>query len=250
MKERPILFSSEMVKAILDGRKTMTRRVMKPQPVKAEGLADDGNDLWIWAERKRYGAVTSWAEPDTMTDEWALGTCLYGKVGDRLWVRETFAEMCHQADPFCWCESEWERAEYHYIEYKADTGCPYPGGWSKDDDDEGRPVWKPSVFMPRAASRILLEVTGVRVERVQDISEGDAKAEGVQKNWIGDDCPPEYDDEYLDYRATSKGDYEGFPCYSARDSFMTLWDTINEARGYGWDTNPFVWVIEFRRIEP
>jgi len=199
VKERPILFSGEMVRAILAGNKTMTRRVMKPQPVKAEGLADDGNDLWIWAERKRYGAVTSWAEPDTMADEWTLGACPYGKVGDRLWVRETWRNLTL---------AEIDTRLRPYTQYRA-----------------SEPVnellkWKPSIFMPRWVSRILLEVTGVRVERVQATSEDDAVAEGYP---AGCGIPP------LDW-------------------YADLWDTINAKRGHGWKSNPFVWVVEFRRI--
>ena len=113
--------------------------------------------------------------------------------------------------------------------------------------------WRPSIHMPRWASRISLEVVNTRVERIQDISEADAKAEGVEENI----CQPPYtcpqykgdgkccnadSDEYINYLA----DEDGEPCYSARDSFRTFWDSINISRGYGWDANPWAWVAEFR----
>jgi len=239
VKERPILFSGEMVRAILAGNKTMTRRVMKPQPVKAEGLADDGNDLWIWAERKRYGAVTSWAEPDTMADEWALDTCPYGKVGDRLWVRETW---------HIWGIPN----ELQFYDYRAT--CP--------DADELK--WKPSIFMPRAASRILLEVTGVRVERVQNISESDAKAEGFDHEIYNPypTCATHMPPEWYELPPSPKGecsgprwDQEWYPSsermkrWKTRNNFIRTWELLNKKRGYGWESNPFVWVVEFKRVE-
>ncbi len=170
MSEKPILFSGEMIRAVLDGRKTQTRRVVKPQPV---GL---------------------WAAP-------GKSRCPYGQPGGRLWVRETFYP---------------ERSHRGPVSYRAT--------WPRDDDppDGG---WKPSIFMPRWASRITLEIVSVRVEQVQDISEDDARAEGV-------------DD----------GTGQTRPLHPYW--FRALWDSINSKRGYGWEKNPWVWVVAFRRVIP
>jgi len=218
VKERPILFSGEMVRAILAGNKTMTRRVMKPQPVKAEGLADDGNDLWIWAERKRYGAVTSWAEPDTMTDKWALDTCPYGKVGDRLWVRETWLYVGPGSGSELPCAIE---------ETKDPINHKIENVWYRATRPDDSLRWKPSIFMPRWASRILLEVTDVRVEKLHDIrvAVGEVEMEGLRFDPM-------------------------IPTFAYKlNTFAALWDKINKARGYGWAENPWVWVVEFKRIE-
>lgn len=173
MKERPILFSGEMVRAILDGRKTQTRRVIKPQ-----------------------------GEPYTIEDVDVL-KCPYGIPGDRLWVRETFADLRGMGFGHKWA-------------YRADT----PEGSESDRIRIGYGVrWKPSIHMPRWASRITLEITDIRVERVQDITYIDAKAEGV-----------EYEKGYTD----------------PREAFATLWNSINAKRDYGWAMNPWVWIIEFK----
>jgi hypothetical protein len=181
MKEKPIIFSTPMVKAILESRKTMTRRVVKSQ------LTDDNGFVLM----KGF-----WVNPKKDTDRCFDGISPYC-VGDRLWVRETWQEDTVTKD-----------GGYFY---KADPdGCLLRS-------------WKPSLFMPRKAARIFLEVKSVRVERIQDITEEDAKAEGVTKT----------DYRILDYKTT----------------FVILWDTLNKKRGYQWESNPWVWVIEFRRIE-
>lgn len=196
MKERPILFSGEMVRAILDGRKTMTRRVIKPQP----RLTPSG--LWMRSgpceERLLYGTIR---HEDGSTDkihEWHDSP--YGQPGDRLWVRETFA-----------CLEPLARTP---IIYAADRG-------PKDYR------WRPSIHMPRWASRITLEIAAVRVERVQDITEKDVEAEGLSlQPWSG----------------------EGPAGWPKTAGFAQLWDSLNAKRGYGWDANPWVWVISFKRI--
>ena len=184
MKERPILFSAQMVRAILDGRKTQTRRIAKP--IKHPD----------WGNEYSPGALITEKESNYVIER----ACPYGSKGERLWVRETFSHHPQFAD----------------IAYRADG--------EEFEDSDGflwEPKWKPSIHMPRSASRILLEITGVRVERLQDISEEDAKSEGAQAINFG------YGD-----------------CYAL--GFKQLWESIN---GPGsWDLNPWVWVIDFKRI--
>lgn len=205
MKERPILFSGEMVRAILDGRKTQTRRIIKPQP---HWINDSHSVAHIG---KKVGNVEY--------------LCKYGQPGERLWVRET------------WCEIfDSEFGEEDWIDYRATPRYPEdsslrPAGW--DNEPDGTPLrWKPSIHMPRWASRITLEITGVRVERLQEISEEDAMAEG---------CDPDCLSVKKMY--AKNGIFYG----AARTWFLYLWNSIN---GYeSWNENPWVWVIEFKRIE-
>jgi hypothetical protein len=188
-KERPILFSGPMVRAILDGRKAQTRRVVNPQSL----VGHYGG-----------GVVTK---------------CPYGGAGDRLWVRETFQEVD---------DSDEDKVRKGPI-YRADA------------DDLG--PWTPSIYMPRKYSRITLEVTGVRVQRVQDISEEDASAEGIRK--------VTKDGDVKKYCVYDRGDMSSTPWAemprTARDAYRILWNSINEKRGFGWSTNPWCWVVEFKR---
>jgi hypothetical protein len=194
-----------MVRAILEGRKTQTRRVVKFKP---QELVDTGyeRELKVW-----------------MTDEYGdhhIKPCPYGQPGDRLWVRETWGV----APPVELSVIEKMRADW--VIYRADGGL---------FDRQQR--WRPSIHMPRWASRITLEIMNVRVERLQGISEEDAKAEGITElapDMFDVDLPPEQDDS---------------PHPTARDAFENLWDSINAERGYGWEANPWVWVIEFKRLE-
>ena len=205
MKEHPILFTGDMVRAILDGRKTQTRRVIRPQP-DAIAPFQDGEPTEAY-----YNGWPKAGEARELK-------CPYGIPGDRLWVRETWrkAGECTINDP-CY----GYRATMKYA-----CGQPVP--------NEKATKWKPSIHMPRAASRITLEVTDVRVERVQDISEVDAQVEGC------------VNDVKLEYgHMTGPIDYKGF---YAVERFETLWDSINAKRGYGWDKNPWVWVVTFKRI--
>lgn len=194
MRERPILFSGPMVRAILEGRKTQTRRVVKFRDVPDE---HDCHVVWkAW-----NGKSHDWQDGDEVIP------CPYGGPGDRLWVRET------------WANTRGDDSMPTY--YRADERL----------EDVQRP-WKPSIHMPRWASRITLELTEVRVERVQDISGMDAKREGVS---IPAHLP--HDGADLDH---------------ARRQFAHVWDSLNgpaARRGYGWDVNPWVWVVEFRRVE-
>jgi hypothetical protein len=186
MKERPILFSAPMVRALLDGCKTQTRRIYKNRK-----HPDAGCDI---------AASELVREPQHVIDR----ICPYGQPSDRLWVRET-----HSVVP----DSD-ETAGYSSVLYAADGGEPY-----------GK--WKPSIHMFREHSRILLEVTGVRVERLQDISEADAADEGV---------------EYYEPSHTVGLQ----PCSAHRYAYEDLWREINGSGS--WDANPWVWVVEFRRL--
>jgi len=187
VKERPILFSAQMVRAILQGRKTQTRRIVKGLPYAplafAEFTAADPSGFWGFGHANNPIHCIH---------------CPYGETGDRLWVRETH---CKYGGGFI---------------YRADYGNLTP-----ISDGVGGP-WKPSIHMPRVASRIALEITGVRVERLDDISEADAIAEGCQ-------CA-------------------GVPAsLTNRGAFAKLWESINGPES--WAANPLVWVVEFRRCE-
>lgn len=194
MKERPILFSTRMVRAILEGRKTQTRRVLQP-----EAFCPDPRPY-----RKSF------------------------KVGDMLWVRETWAYGCA------------EDAAVKVVVFKADMN-------PEDAKDAGRlrspgltrayqfNRWRPCIFMPRMASRITLEITATKIDRIQDISHEDAMAEGCQgHDWVASSP----------YVAGPHTDAGQLP----EEEFRELWDSINFRRGFGWKQNPWVWVIEFRRL--
>jgi hypothetical protein len=197
MRERPILFSAPMVRAILEGRKTMTRRIAK--------LTDAGHV-------KEPGGHRRWHPADMD----ARQACPYGQPGDRLWVRETFGDCTPGADALVgtrW-DKPWYRAEAD--EYGL-LGHDGEGPVYVDDVK-----WRPSIHMPRRASRITLEITAVCVERLQEISEADVQAEGCTGSPLG----PAAD----------------------RLLFPTLWESIN---GPGsWDANPWVWVVGFRKVKP
>lgn len=188
--ERPIIFSGEMVRAILSGSKTQTRRRIKC------GISD----------YRKIG----------VPEIGIKNHCPYGQPGDFLWVRESFMDI---TDHF--------PGNLHY------RACATPADeeWLKS---EGR-KWKPSIHMPRKHSRILLEIVNIRVEQIQDISEDDAKAEGVQ--------PMAQNSETLNnYLAMRTG-------LQYKPAFSFLWDKINEHRGFGWDANPWVWVVEFKKAK-
>lgn len=236
MKERPIIFSSEMVRAILEGRKTQTRRVIKPQPWSIlEGWPYVDNPIEVVDhETKRVKTIYS---DEKMNRFVKKAVCPYGQPGDRLWVRET----CIYTPP-CWADSENDynirddKGGGRIITYLADQK---PGAVENAKDYHLRV--RPSIHMPRWASRITLEVVNVRVERVQEISGQDAIAEGV--DWKT--CPQEIDPRgaFLMVKgeaAMTRVDYRG--------GYAKLWDSINAKRGYSWLSNPWVWVIEFRRV--
>jgi len=194
VKERPILFSGPMVRAILEGRKTMTRRVVKPQPFTV--LSRDE-----WHSRAMSGVDPYGCRPigsrvlEEMQDE-----CPYGKPGERLWVRETFAK---------WTSGNCKEC----CVYRADVPQAYE--------------WKPSIHMPRWASRITLEITDVQVERLQEITEADAIREGSQ-------IP------VAELPASCRSG-----CLTERTAFSRIWESINGAGS--WANNPWVWVVSFTR---
>jgi len=231
VKERPVIFSAPMVRAILTGQKTMTRRAVKPDPgsnMSPVCIEDAPGKPWQWA------SVAS------------RRVCPYGAVGERLWVRETFRAI---EDPGAE-DSEVRRTyrdddgETHYIvvDFKADAP-------NRIMDEMGRPEWKSPIHMPRWASRITLEITEVRVQRVQEISNDDAQAEGVVA-FDGRPCPscsPNWG--CLSPSGMGSTRCETF-MHGYRESFARLWDSINCERGFPWKSSPWVWAITFRRLVP
>jgi hypothetical protein len=210
--EKPILFSTVMVQAIIKLIKKMTRRVVK-LPSWSTG---DWNDFEV-DDNKAYIVCKS-------TGCLAEIRCPYGEPGDTLWVRET------------WCDVEKDFIKNIYFDT---NNCKYifkvdDNGQEHQSLDIFVKRWKPSIFMPRKAARLFLTVKNIRVERLQDISEEDAKDEGVKDPY--DYQPPEY------YEQPHMRGLE-----INKSAFAGLWDSINKSRGYGWDTNPYVWVVEFER---
>jgi hypothetical protein len=221
MKERPILFSAPMVRALLDGSKSQTRRIVKPDPGPYwNPVVGIYNPVVI----KNGGYEAPGPEIFGASDENQGYKCPYGQPGDRLWVRETFLP-----DPSC-DDDAWDD---HTDTYHSWSGCGskisglppalrnpdnciYKANWVGSDL-----VWRPSIHMPRWASRILLELVAVRVERLQDISHEDAEAEGVKCN---------------------------MSALTFRDHYENLWEQINGADS--WSANPWVWVVEFKRVKP
>jgi len=217
-KERPILFSGPMIQTLLDGRKTQTRRAVKGTEDFDDFIRDvDPDEGPFWRFSLSDGGATQCAERD----------CPYGQPGDRLWVREAFI-VGHRMEggESIYCDEDGRELP-ETVWYRADNEefC-----WT---DDEGRRTetvpWKSPIFMPRWASRLTLEITEVRVERLHEITEADALAEGCDG-----DCPIGY-----------------IPAYQAgplRYHYSQVWVSIN---GPGsWDANPWVWAIEFRRLDP
>lgn len=199
VKERGILFSGGMVRALLDGRKTQTRRVMKPQPCDHESI--HGKPLGVLWPGKH--------PPATQTSdraEWIAG-CPYGAVGERLWVRETFISGEERGS------TVWYRAS------------------QKNQRINVR--WSSPIHMPRWASRLTLQITELRVERLQSISDDDAQAEGVTTDSI---------------LGTLNGKPATLYPMSHRQSFIWLWDSINGKRA-NWASNPFVWALSFRALD-
>lgn len=212
MKERPILMSAPMIRAILDGRKTQTRRIVNPQPPCPDGIIfeTDTAHPWQW-----HGGVKAQSSEPIK--------CPYGQPGDRLWVRETWAEVTgpsRDEDPATFGNKG--------IIYRADEG---------NDSALLKGIWKPSIFMRRWMSRITLEITGIRIERLADISYDDAIDEGINT----------YSCDGLHVAGVWE-DYSN-PRNGWRNpitSYKTLWESIN---GHGsWEANPWVWVLSFKQL--
>jgi hypothetical protein len=252
-----------MVKSILAGVKTQTRRPLRKQPPPECGIHYMlGNESWLPVEKKNPLRHTweAWAG-DLYRNRPKKCMCgafdvvsPFGQPGDRLWVRETFSiqeEVDGEDPPFSdgrptlrldgeYENHSWEQAHYRATDETPELTCEH-------EKCEGGPCvhpWHPSIFMPRWASRITLEIMEVRVQRVQEISEEDAIAEGVEKHGEFPNITP-----WKNYQL-SPGSPGCMNFSIARRSFNSLWDSINAKRGFGWDKNPWVWAITFRRIVP
>lgn len=206
-KERGMIFNAPMVKAILSGQKTQTRRIVK-------NVSSDSCVTLKEPAKNRNGIYTH------VMDAPKHGLCPHGKVGDRIWVRET-----HHLD------------QYGYT-YKAD------GDWIKDMRENGAfgcdEKWTPSMHMKRCASRILLEITNVRVERLNDISEEDAISEGIDTDGLAESQD--------NYDCIADHNMTGRP--TAKEHFSYLWQSIyGDDNSKSWESNPWVWVIEFKRVQ-
>jgi len=211
MSERPILFSGKMVRAILDGRKTQTRRVIKPQHIKLDGGGHPYIDM---------GHPDEWDGAGLRRDV----RCPYGQPGDRLWVRETWATPGNYDDIK---PSELSASCFTHADLAYRATEPYGDAYYR---------WRPSIFMPRWISRITLTVTSVRVQRVQNIVPMDCYAEGAY-------TAQDITNAYHGLRCWG----QQLEIEFALQSFKQLWNSINAKRGSGWDTNPWVWVISFAR---
>lgn len=228
MTEKPILFSAPMVKAILAGTKTVTRRVMKPQPTL---LPDDQPRLSPWDDSGFHWASTKAQSMVSLREAHCF--CPYGLKGDILWVRETWRtfERPDGSDGIRF------RADDAFV--AIDNTLAAADLWI-DAHDNGKHVndWRPSIFMRPWMSRIKLEVTGIAVARLQEITEEQAKAEGVTPlTSIGADQPLAGED---------RGRTQGSHPYTL--AFAVLWDTINSDRaGCAWKDNPWLWAVSFRR---
>ena len=218
--EKPILFSSEMVKAILEGRKTQTRRVISKR-------VKNGGE-WFTS------IPTSFQTPDRIVKHWP---CPYGQVGTQLWVKEThylFGKWVKngltKTGKQKWAFKPIGR-QVKYLDNPPDVveRSKDRVGWFK----------RPSIFMPRWASRITLEITDIRVQHLQDITDDDAFEEGMTQHLAA----------MLGLGGEALQSEEEFNFTQTRRVFRNLWDSINAKRGYGWDMNPWVWVIKFRRVE-
>lgn len=204
IKEKPIIFSAESISAVLSGRKSQTRRVVKPQPVQTPDDAKNGYaDGYSWGEGKKF----VWSKYESLLTDAMARRCPYGAVGDRLWVKEAYFYATGSVDD-----------GPDLIHYKADASPELL------EVAESHKLWNSPLFMPRVASRITLELTEVRVERLQSMTEGDAVAEGYMYAGHGDD-------------------------WLRADSYRTAWQKLNEKRGFPWESNPWVWKLSFSVVD-
>ncbi len=227
MKERPIIMGADSVMAILGGRKTQTRRVVKPQPIHMPEGA------YIDPYNHNYEHFTAWTLDDKMllncggniknTAHWK---CPYGVIGDRLWVRESWASLGFHEDNVPIHVLKDNDGIEHDVVYSAE--CPdfewldENGSCEYNKNGTQASHWKSPMFMPRWASRITLEITAIRVERLQDITEDDAIKEGFHN----------YGTEV-----------------DTLDAFCEAWQSLNAKRGYPWESNPWVWVVSFKVVQ-
>ncbi|WP_370602552.1 hypothetical protein [Citrobacter cronae] len=246
MKERGMIFNREMVRSIIDGRKTQTRRIMAIQPEHSElGLrrvidSKNGRDngKYFWSQSGACG----------LKMRSKMFGCPYGEVGDRIWVRETWSDVNLEGSPAVAYRADDEVYDLMEDESLLDEGgsfnyqdprvCKYQfAAWHSDLISGIEGNWRPSIHMPRWASRITLDITDVRVERLNGISETDAEAEGIDMEALFDsqDCYDCIADHNMTGRPTAKG------------AFKYLWESIYGEEG--WKSNPWVWVIEFKRVE-
>jgi hypothetical protein len=214
-KEIPMLFSTPMVRAIMKGRKTQTRRT------KGLDIVNSSDKDWDFV--REYNGFCKFWQIGNALNELSI-KCPYGKAGDLIWVRETFGKVpkdfshSSNSQPFC---------------YKADFSKLQDNEVSRED----RFKWKPSIHMPKKATRIWLEITGITVERLQSISESDSIAEGIECQYQ----PLFSEERYFDYETNTPSDYR-----DPRSSFFSLWKSINGIDSY--KANPWVWVIIFKKI--
>ncbi|MFV8845129.1 hypothetical protein [Serratia fonticola] len=237
MKERPVLFNGDMVRAILDGRKTQTRRVMKPQPEPCDYVDEHGKPRGghSWPSNIFQTMLHVEEELQNGKGDWVglVGdACPFGDIGDRLWVRETFMDLTGTG-------IEANTGLYEGYAYRADTP---PGSLGDETRKEYKLKWTPSLHMPRKACRLVLEITNVRVERLNSISEEDALAEGIRRTDNNFGNGPAYCD-YMLANLNDVAEWYNRPS----DSFISLWQSIYGAES--WQHSPWVWVIEFKRVE-
>lgn len=248
MKERPIIFTGPNVRSVLAGTKTQTRRIALHHRMRPPAWATFAQELqtfnaqheWVPSQLFRWSEEQAAGEPlktlrrwpykgdDALNDHYAI-PCPYGRRGDRLWVRETHFAFGKWDRRF---NAKKGRDEWHFVDMTLVSGEPYlfaadgvsnTGAFIKRRSDPEPMYWqRPSLFMPRAASRLLLEITDVRVQRLQDISEADAQAEGITNA-------------------------ECLECDGWRNAYSRLWELINGAGS--WDANPWVWALTFKRLD-
>lgn len=264
VKEHPILFKGPLVRAILEGRKTVTRRVIKPQP--------SGEDLRICKEAFDWSASLDGSSPYyglTAGDQHWEETSIrfpYGLRGDRLWVKENFRPVKYQGGTGLFLGTISKHIEYAASEgellslkcVEANDGtCRVDAPLGKLFDSCGwfaakgtnKDRWRPSIHMPRWASRIDLEITYVCVERIQDITTKQILAEGIEIPFSEKGTPlVQISGKYptCDYLPREGATWDDL----VRAWFASTWDQINGPRGFGWKANPWVWVIEFKRVRP
>ena len=228
MKERPILFSDAMALAAFNGSKTQTRRIIRP------AITEQINPVWM-AELECF----QWASKESQR------RCPYGAVGDRLWVRESYYQFGHW-EPVTDAKTKGGKQKWRFVADFREIRFENPAGSAlrlgRHSKDSESMAWHKRLarFMPRSACRNVLEITGIRIERLRNITQDDSKREGIMP--VCDVSGKEFG--WLDY---TEPDSLPFDYNKPRASFKSLWDTINGPAS--WDLNPWVWVIEFKRVE-